>query len=52
MHRLRFSPQVPARKEATWTEAREPGRLTEATSVSRRGRLHPTAAHRTDPGPA
>ncbi|WP_417801371.1 winged helix-turn-helix domain-containing protein, partial [Streptomyces cinereospinus] len=48
MHRLAFSPQVPARrvaerdeqavtawKEATWAEAKEPGRPAEATSASR-----------------
>ncbi|GAP50813.1 IS630 family ISBs2-like transposase [Streptomyces azureus] len=48
MHRLGFSPQFPARrvaerdeqavtlwKEATWTEAKEPGRPAGATSASR-----------------
>ncbi|MDX3612194.1 winged helix-turn-helix domain-containing protein [Streptomyces bottropensis] len=48
MHRLGFSPQVPARrvaerdeqavtawKEATWDEVKEPGRPAEATSASR-----------------
>ncbi|MDO0936771.1 winged helix-turn-helix domain-containing protein [Streptomyces sp. DG2A-72] len=48
MHRLGFSPQVPARrvaerdeqavtlwKEATWAEVKEPGRPAGATSASR-----------------
>ncbi|MFE2581961.1 winged helix-turn-helix domain-containing protein [Streptomyces sp. NPDC059378] len=48
MHRLGFSPQVPARrvaerderavtvwKEATWAEVKEPGRTAQATSASR-----------------
>jgi hypothetical protein len=48
MHRLGFSPQVPARrvaerdeqavtawKEATWAEVKEPGRPAEVTSASR-----------------
>jgi hypothetical protein len=48
MHRLGFSPQVPARrvaerdeqvvtawKEATWAEVKGPGRPAEATSASR-----------------
>ncbi|MFD8396318.1 winged helix-turn-helix domain-containing protein [Streptomyces sp. NPDC059680] len=57
MHRLGFSPQVPARrvaerdetavtgwKEATWAEVKEPGRPAAATSVSRTGGLHPSVA--------
>lgn len=49
IHRLGFSPQMPARrvaerdeqtvtvsKEATWDEVKEPGRLAEATSASRK----------------
>ncbi|MEV5646514.1 winged helix-turn-helix domain-containing protein, partial [Streptomyces flaveolus] len=48
MHRLGFSPQVPARrvaerdeqavqgwKEATWAEVKQPGRPAEATSASK-----------------
>ncbi|MEN1882400.1 winged helix-turn-helix domain-containing protein [Streptomyces mirabilis] len=54
MHRLGFSPQVPARrvaerdeqavkvwKEATWAEVREPGRPAEATSASRTRQASP-----------
>ncbi|MFB7598667.1 winged helix-turn-helix domain-containing protein, partial [Streptomyces sp. NPDC056160] len=48
MHRLGFSPQVPARRvaerdeqavtlweEATWAEVKQPGRSAEVTSASR-----------------
>uniref|UniRef100_UPI003592FCC3 winged helix-turn-helix domain-containing protein n=1 Tax=Streptomyces canus TaxID=58343 RepID=UPI003592FCC3 len=54
MHRLGFSPQVPARrvaerdeqavkvwKEATWAEVKEPGRHAEATSASRTRQASP-----------
>ncbi|MFD8929578.1 winged helix-turn-helix domain-containing protein [Streptomyces mirabilis] len=54
MHRLGFSPQVPARrvaerdeqavnvwKEATWAEVKEPGRPAEATSASRTRQASP-----------
>lgn len=54
MHRLGFSPQVPARrvaerdeqavtvwKEATWDEVKEPGRPVGATSVSRTRQASP-----------
>jgi hypothetical protein len=54
MHRLGFSPQVPARrvaerdeqavkvwKEATWAEVKEPGRPAEAASASRTRQASP-----------
>ncbi|MER5617478.1 winged helix-turn-helix domain-containing protein [Streptomyces sp. NPDC002215] len=54
MHRIGFSPQVPARrvtdrderavrvwKEATWAEAKEPGRPAEGTSASRTRQASP-----------
>jgi hypothetical protein len=54
MHRLGFSPQIPARrvaerdeqavtawKEATWLEVKEPGRPQVATSVSRTRQASP-----------
>jgi hypothetical protein len=57
MHRLGFSPQVPARrvaerdetavstwKEATWAEVKEPGRPAEATSASRTRQTSPAVA--------
>ncbi|MFE5753841.1 winged helix-turn-helix domain-containing protein [Streptomyces massasporeus] len=63
MHRLGFSPQVPARrvaerheqavtawKEATWTELKEPGRLAEATSVSRTRQASPAGRPEDVPG--
>ncbi|MFF7936714.1 winged helix-turn-helix domain-containing protein [Streptomyces sp. NPDC007940] len=65
MHRIGFSPQVPARrvaerdeqavtawKEATWAEVKEPGRPAEATSASRTRRDSPPAAQRTHVRPA
>nr|BFD86955.1 hypothetical protein StreXyl84_63560 [Streptomyces sp. Xyl84] len=63
MHRLGFSPQVPARrvaerdeqavtawKEATWAEVKEPGRPAEATSVSRTKPGSPAGRPKDEPG--
>ncbi|MFF3919206.1 winged helix-turn-helix domain-containing protein [Streptomyces sp. NPDC001852] len=63
MHRLGFSPQVPARrvaerdeqavtvwKEATWAEVREPGRPAEATSASRTRQASPAGHPKDAPG--
>ncbi|MEU5632880.1 winged helix-turn-helix domain-containing protein [Streptomyces rishiriensis] len=63
MHRLGFSPQVPARrvaerdeqavtvwKEATWAEVKEPGRPAEATSASRTRRASPVGRPKGVPG--
>ncbi|MEU4173521.1 winged helix-turn-helix domain-containing protein [Streptomyces sp. NPDC026665] len=63
MHRLGFSPQVPARrvaerdeqavtvwKEATWAEVKEPGRPAAATSASRRRQASPVGRPRDAPG--
>ncbi|MFF7603466.1 winged helix-turn-helix domain-containing protein [Streptomyces mirabilis] len=63
MHRLGFSPQVPARrvaerdeqavtvwKEATWDEVKEPGRPAEATSVSRTRQASPAGRPKDAPG--
>jgi transposase len=63
MHRLGFSPQVPARrvaerderavtvwKEATWTEVKEPGRPAEATSASRTKPASPADRPKDAPG--
>nr|WP_232837553.1 winged helix-turn-helix domain-containing protein [Streptomyces atratus] len=59
MHRLGFSPQVPARrvtdrderavtvwKETTWAEAKEPGRPAEGTSASRTRQASPAGRPR------
>ncbi|WP_411088756.1 winged helix-turn-helix domain-containing protein [Streptomyces sp. 061-3] len=63
MHRLGFSPQVPARrvaerdeqavkvwKEATWAEVKEPGRSAGATSASRTRQASPGGRPRDVPG--
>ncbi|KIQ67330.1 transposase [Kitasatospora griseola] len=63
MHRLGFSPQVPARrvaerdeqavtawKEATWEEVKELGRLAGATSASRTRQASPADRRRNAPG--
>ncbi|MFC9626135.1 winged helix-turn-helix domain-containing protein [Streptomyces sp. NPDC056930] len=63
MHRLGFSPQVPARrvaerdeqavtawKEATWAEVKEPGRPAEATSASRMRQASPAGRPGDAPG--
>ncbi|MET9663727.1 winged helix-turn-helix domain-containing protein [Streptomyces sp. NPDC006510] len=63
MHRLGFSPQVPARrvaerdeqavtawKEATWAEVKEPGRPAEATSASRTRQASPAGRPKDAPG--
>ncbi|MCX4553670.1 winged helix-turn-helix domain-containing protein [Streptomyces sp. NBC_01500] len=63
MHRLGFSPQVPARrvserdeqavtvrKEATWAEVKEPGQPAEATSASRTRRASLTGRPKDAPG--
>ncbi len=63
MHRLGFSPQVPARrvaerdeqavtvgKEATWTEAKEPGRPAGAASASRTRQASPASRPEDAPG--
>ncbi|MFF9432018.1 winged helix-turn-helix domain-containing protein [Streptomyces sp. NPDC014746] len=63
MHRLGFSPQVPARrvaerderavavwKEATWTEVKEPGRPAEGTSASRTRQASPAGRPKHAPG--
>ncbi|MER5449293.1 winged helix-turn-helix domain-containing protein [Streptomyces sp. NPDC002764] len=63
MHRLGFSPQVPARrvaerdeqavtawKEATWAEVKEPGRPAEATSASRTRQASPAGRPKHAPG--
>ncbi|KIZ18033.1 transposase [Streptomyces natalensis ATCC 27448] len=63
MHRLGFSPQVPARrvaerderavevwKEATWAEVKEPGRSAGATSASRTRRASPDGRPKDAPG--
>jgi transposase len=63
MHRLGFSPQVPARrvaerdeqavtawKEATWAEVKEPGRPAEATSASRTKQGSPGGRPKDEPG--
>ncbi|MFJ2477550.1 transposase, partial [Streptomyces sp. NPDC087659] len=63
MHRLGFSPQVPARrvaerdeqavtawKEATWAEVQEPGRPAEATSASRMKPASPAGRPKDTPG--
>lgn len=63
MHRLGFSPQVPARrvaerdeqavttwKEATWEEVKEPGRTAGATSASRTRQASPGSRPRDVPG--
>ncbi|MFF7234352.1 winged helix-turn-helix domain-containing protein [Streptomyces sioyaensis] len=63
MHRLGFSPQVPARrvaerdeqavtvwKEATWVEVKEPGRPVGATSASRTRQASPTSRPEDAPG--
>ncbi|MFJ9753079.1 winged helix-turn-helix domain-containing protein [Streptomyces chartreusis] len=63
MHRLGFSPQVPVRrvaerderavpawKEATWAEVKEPGRPAEATSASRTKPGSPGRRPKDEPG--
>ncbi|OKJ19530.1 transposase, partial [Streptomyces sp. CB01580] len=63
MHRLGFSPQVPARKvaerdeqavtawkEATWAEVKEPGRPAGATSASRTRQASPAGRPKDAPG--
>jgi transposase len=63
MHRLGFSPQVPARrvaerdeqavtawKEATWDEVKEPGRPAGATSASRTRQASPDGRPKDAPG--
>ncbi|MER5503686.1 MULTISPECIES: winged helix-turn-helix domain-containing protein [unclassified Streptomyces] len=63
MHRLGFSPQVPARrvaerdeqavtawKEATWAEVKEPGRPAGATSASRTRQASPAVRPEDAPG--
>ncbi|WP_406003366.1 winged helix-turn-helix domain-containing protein [Streptomyces sp. NBC_00829] len=63
MHRLGFSPQVPARRvaehdeqavtvwrEATWAEVKEPGRPAEATSASRTRQASPADRPKDAPG--
>jgi transposase len=63
MHRLGFSPQVPARrvaerdeqavsvwKEATWAEVKDPGRPAEATSASRTKQASPGSRPGDAPG--
>ncbi|MFF0206350.1 transposase [Streptomyces sp. NPDC005017] len=63
MHRLGFSPQVPARrvaerdeqavtvwKEATWTEVKKPGRPAQATSASRTKQASPGSRPGDAPG--
>jgi transposase len=63
MHRLGFSPQVPARrvaerneeavtvwKEATWTEVEERGRPAEVTSASRTRQASPAVRPKDAPG--
>nr|WP_306933388.1 winged helix-turn-helix domain-containing protein [Streptomyces luteogriseus] len=63
MHRLGFSPQVPARrvaecderavtawKEATWAEVKGPGRPAGATSASRTKQGSPGSRHGDEPG--
>ncbi|MEW1773588.1 winged helix-turn-helix domain-containing protein [Streptomyces sp. NPDC086777] len=63
IHRLGFSPQVPARrvaerdeqavttwKEATWEEIKEPGRLVGATSVSKTRQVSPAGRPKGVPG--
>ncbi|GAB7058355.1 winged helix-turn-helix domain-containing protein [Streptomyces mexicanus] len=63
MHRLGFSPQVPARrvaerdeqavtawKEATWAEVKEPGRPAEAMSASRTRQASPDGRPKDAPG--
>ena len=63
MHRLGFSPQVPARrvaerdeqavtmwKEATWAEVKEPGRPAEVTSASRTRQASPAGRPGDAPG--
>jgi hypothetical protein len=63
MHRLGFSPQVPARrvaerdkqavtawKEATWAEVKEPGRPAGATSASRTKPGSPGGRPKDEPG--
>ncbi|MFD4644822.1 winged helix-turn-helix domain-containing protein [Streptomyces sp. NPDC058441] len=63
MHRLGFSPQVPARrvaerderavdvwKEATWAEVKEPGRPAGVTSASRTGPGSPAGRPKDAPG--
>ncbi|WP_411575004.1 winged helix-turn-helix domain-containing protein [Streptomyces fradiae] len=63
MHRLGFSPQVPARrvaerdeqavkawKEATWSEVEEPGRPAGATSASRTRQASPAGRPEDAPG--
>nr|WP_268249718.1 winged helix-turn-helix domain-containing protein [Streptomyces chromofuscus] len=63
MHRLGFSPQVPARrvaerdehavttwKEGTWDEVKEPGRPAEATSASRTRQASPAGRPEDVPG--
>ncbi|WP_370268037.1 winged helix-turn-helix domain-containing protein [Streptomyces sp. V4I8] len=65
MHRLGFSPQVPARrvaerdeqavtawKEATWAEVKEPGRPAGATSASRTRQVSPGGRPKDAPGAA
>lgn len=63
MHRLGFSPQVPARrvaerdeqaitawKEVTWAEVKEPGRPAGATSASRMKQGSPESRPEGEPG--
>ncbi|MEU4847724.1 winged helix-turn-helix domain-containing protein [Streptomyces gilvosporeus] len=63
MHRLGFSPQVPARrvaerdepavtawKEATWAEVKEPGRPAGVTSASRTRQASPVGRPKDGPG--
>ncbi|MFF8717175.1 winged helix-turn-helix domain-containing protein [Streptomyces sp. NPDC015184] len=63
MHRLGFSPQVPVRrvaerdeeavkvwKEATWAEAKGPGRSAGAASASRTGQASPAGRPEAGPG--
>ncbi|MFJ4624422.1 winged helix-turn-helix domain-containing protein [Streptomyces sp. NPDC088812] len=63
MHRLGFSPQVPARrvaerdeqavtawKEATWAEVKEPGRTAGGTSASRTKQASPASRPEGGPG--
>ncbi|WRZ96307.1 winged helix-turn-helix domain-containing protein [Streptomyces sp. NBC_01007] len=63
MHRIGFSPQVPARRvaerdeqsvilwrEVTWAEVKEPGRPAEATSASRTKQASPDGRPKDAPG--